>query len=224
MCSYLNVTRVVADAPRRSIRGMKRCIVARRGVHYPAPVGSNGRDRGKTMRRVLPSRSSSSRPCPLRARTACLRVPVRIDRGTVIISTSETVESFRSVCACHIDNPIVVSTRHVDAPWIAANLAVLNEAPANVRLDVDFHVLAAKRTRDHKFICHLPISYRNAGQLYSRHFCSTFVLVRQSPLPGLTRGAPPRACEPSAPSLRCCLCGLNIGREVECVPGIGISG
>ena len=47
-----------------------------------------------------------------------------------------------------MDNPIVVSARHLDAPWIAANLAVLNEAAGDVRLDVDFRVLAAKRTRD----------------------------------------------------------------------------
>jgi hypothetical protein len=63
-----------------------------------------------------------------------------------------------------MDNPIVVSARHMDAPWIAANLAVLNEATVNVRLDVDFQVLAAKRTRDQELVWHLPPSYRNAGQ------------------------------------------------------------
>jgi hypothetical protein len=47
-----------------------------------------------------------------------------------------------------MDNPIVASTRHLDAPWIAAHLAVLNEAAVDIRLDVDFQLLAAKWTRD----------------------------------------------------------------------------
>ena len=54
-----------------------------------------------------------------------------------------------------MDNPIVVSTRHADAPWIAADLAVLNEAAMDVRLDVDFDLLAAKRTGDQEFIWHV---------------------------------------------------------------------
>jgi hypothetical protein len=54
-----------------------------------------------------------------------------------------------------MDDPIVVSARHVDAPWIAAHLAVLNEAAVDVRLDVDFHVLAAKRTRDQELVRHV---------------------------------------------------------------------
>jgi hypothetical protein len=52
----------------------------------------------------------------------------------------------------------------VDAPWIAANLAVLNEAAVNVRLDVDFQVLAAKRTLDKELTWHFRQSYCNAGQ------------------------------------------------------------
>jgi hypothetical protein len=51
-----------------------------------------------------------------------------------------------------MDSPIFVSTRHVDPPWIAADLAVLNEAAVDVRLDVDFQVLAAKRTRDQELV------------------------------------------------------------------------
>jgi hypothetical protein len=54
-----------------------------------------------------------------------------------------------------MDNPIVVSTRHADAPWIAADLAVLNEAAIDVRLDVDLHLFAAKRTRDQKLVSHV---------------------------------------------------------------------
>ena len=41
-----------------------------------------------------------------------------------------------------MDNTFVASTSHLDAPWIAAHLAVLNEAAVDVRLDVDFRVLA----------------------------------------------------------------------------------
>ena len=63
-----------------------------------------------------------------------------------------------------MDDPIVATTRHLDAPWIAANLAVLNEAALDVRLDVDFHVLAAKRTRDQELVWHFPRSYCKAGQ------------------------------------------------------------
>jgi hypothetical protein len=53
-----------------------------------------------------------------------------------------------------MDNAIVASTRHLDAPWIAADLAVLNEAAVDVTLDVDFQVLAAKRTRDQELVWH----------------------------------------------------------------------
>jgi len=53
-----------------------------------------------------------------------------------------------------MDNPIVASTRQVDAPWIAAHLAVLNEAAVDVRLDVNFQALAAKRTGDQELVWH----------------------------------------------------------------------
>ena len=53
-----------------------------------------------------------------------------------------------------MNNPILVSTRHLDAPWIAADLAVLNEAAADVRLDVDFQILAAERTRNQELVWH----------------------------------------------------------------------
>ena len=62
-----------------------------------------------------------------------------------------------------MDNPIFVSTRHVYAPRIAANLAVLNEPAGDVRLDVDFQPLAAKRTRDQELVRHFRQSYCNAG-------------------------------------------------------------
>jgi hypothetical protein len=61
-----------------------------------------------------------------------------------------------------VDNPIVVSTRHADAPWIAADLAVLNEAAMDVRLDVDLHLLTTKRARDQELVWHCRQSYCNA--------------------------------------------------------------
>jgi hypothetical protein len=70
-----------------------------------------------------------------------------------------------------MDNPIVASTRHLDAPWIAANLAVLNEAAVDVRVDVDFQVLAAKRTRDQELVWHSRQSYCNAGQPATYRTC-----------------------------------------------------
>jgi len=51
-----------------------------------------------------------------------------------------------------MDSPILVPTGHVDAPWIAADLAVLNEGAVDVRLDVDLQLFAAKRTRDPKLV------------------------------------------------------------------------
>jgi len=54
-----------------------------------------------------------------------------------------------------VDNAIVVSTRHADAPWIAADLAVLDEAAMDVRLDIDLHLLAAERTRDQELVWHV---------------------------------------------------------------------
>jgi hypothetical protein len=51
-----------------------------------------------------------------------------------------------------MDRAIFVSTRHADAPWIAADLAVLHKAAVDVRLDVDLRLLAAKRTRHQKLV------------------------------------------------------------------------
>jgi hypothetical protein len=51
-----------------------------------------------------------------------------------------------------MDDPIVISTGHVDAPGIAADLAILNEAAADVRFHVDLHLLAAERTRHQEYV------------------------------------------------------------------------
>ena len=44
--------------------------------------------------------------------------------------------------------PIVASIRHLNPPRIAADLAILDEGAAYIRLDVDLQLLAAKRTGD----------------------------------------------------------------------------
>jgi hypothetical protein len=63
-----------------------------------------------------------------------------------------------------MDSPLFASPGHVDAPWVAADLAVLNEVAVDVRLDVDLQLLAAKRTRDQELVWHSRRSYCNARQ------------------------------------------------------------
>ena len=82
-----------------------------------------------------------------------------------------------------MDSPIFVSTRHVDAPWIAADLAVLNEAAVDVGLDVDLQLLAAKRTRDQELVRHLRRSYCNdAGQTAMQCTRISIDAVRRNPV------------------------------------------
>jgi len=69
-----------------------------------------------------------------------------------LVSIPSVFSSFRSISARQLDSPVFVSTRHPDEPWIAADFAVLNEAAVDVTLDVDLHLLAAKRTRDQKLV------------------------------------------------------------------------
>ena len=52
-------------------------------------------------------------------------------------------------------DPIVVSTVHGNAPWVTADLAVLNEAAVDVTLDADLQLLAAERTGDQELVWHL---------------------------------------------------------------------
>ena len=54
-----------------------------------------------------------------------------------------------------MNSPILVSAGHVDAPWIAADLAVLDETAADVRLDVDLQLFATKRTCHQELVCHV---------------------------------------------------------------------
>src|SRR5436190_24390533 len=79
--------------------------------------------------------------------------------------------SLRSVAARHMDNAIFVPARHVDAPRIAAHFAVLNEAAMDVGLDVDVHLLSAKRTRDQEVVRH---SSDPTAMLASRSECQCY--------------------------------------------------
>ena len=57
--------------------------------------------------------------------------------------------SLRAVGALHRDVPLVIAlVQNADRPGIAAHLAVLDERPGDVGLDVDVHLLAAVRA-DH---------------------------------------------------------------------------
>ena len=97
----------------------------------------------------------------------CVRCRRRIDPR----SRSKTTRalrpgpSFRSVCSRDMDGPIAASTRHVDAPGIAADLAILNEASCDVWFDVDLDLLSAKGTGDEKIVgLHLHKSIGSIGR------------------------------------------------------------
>ncbi len=62
-------------------------------------------------------------------------------------------------------DPIVVSTGHVDAPWVTADLAVLNETAMDVRLDVDLQLLAAEWACDQELVWHCAILLQCARQV-----------------------------------------------------------
>lgn len=66
----------------------------------------------------------------------------------------------RSIGTGYTDDAAIASAGYLDTPRIAAHLAVLNEAAADVRLDVDFQVLAAKRARYPEVVWHGDQSYR----------------------------------------------------------------
>ena len=60
-----------------------------------------------------------------------------------------------------MDGPIAAATRHLDAPGIAADLAILNEASFDVWFDIEIDLLPAKRTGDEKVVrIHLRRVYR----------------------------------------------------------------
>src|SRR5688572_4466939 len=71
-------------------------------------------------------------------------------------STQEPVlRSLRPVRLADVDPPFVSRPADADAPWVAANLAVLNKRSPDIWLDVDLELLAAVRTRDRKSIVHV---------------------------------------------------------------------
>lgn len=101
--------------------------------------------------------------CQPRAPFAALRSHRRVQSAPGLL---------RSVRSRHVDEAILIPAGHVDAPWIAAHLAVLNEAAMDVRLDVDFHLLAAERTADQELVWHLQQSYRtDLGLTFSLTIC-----------------------------------------------------
>jgi hypothetical protein len=51
-----------------------------------------------------------------------------------------------------MDNSIFVLIRYLDAPWIATDFAILNEAAMNIWLDIDFYLLATERRRDNELV------------------------------------------------------------------------
>ena len=62
---------------------------------------------------------------------------------TRMVTRPGVQSSFRSICSANIDGPIAASTRHPDAPGIAADLAILDVTAADIELDVDLDLLAA---------------------------------------------------------------------------------
>ena len=61
---------------------------------------------------------------------------------------------FRTVGPRDLDGALPVGAGHPDAPGVAAHLAVLDERPTYVRLDVDFDQLAAVRAGDGEEVVH----------------------------------------------------------------------
>ena len=64
-----------------------------------------------------------------------------------------------------MDRPLLVAASDVDAPRIAADFAILDEAALHVRLDVDFHLLAAEWTCDQELVGHVRAILQHGGQL-----------------------------------------------------------
>jgi hypothetical protein len=60
----------------------------------------------------------------------------------------------RSVRPADVDVPLAAFARHPDAPRAAADLAVLHERSANIRLDVDLDLLSAVGTGHQKVVVH----------------------------------------------------------------------
>jgi hypothetical protein len=85
-----------------------------------------------------------------RALFARLPAPRRV-RGE---ASRYVAELLRAVSAFHVDPSLVAGARHADAPRIAADLAVLDEAAFDVRLEVDLDLFTAVRTGHQELIVH----------------------------------------------------------------------
>jgi len=64
----------------------------------------------------------------------------------------------RAVGALHIDETFLTSSHDEETPRIAAHLAVLNEAAANIGLDIDLDLLTRTRALDQKVVSHVGVS------------------------------------------------------------------
>jgi len=62
-----------------------------------------------------------------------------------------TAALFRSIGSLHDDIALVAVAGHHQPPRVAAHLAVLHQAPANIVFDEDLDVFAAIRTSDGEF-------------------------------------------------------------------------
>jgi rhodanese-related sulfurtransferase len=68
---------------------------------------------------------------------------------------------WRVVVASDVHVTIFTAPNDANAPGVAAHLAILHEAARDVRLEVDFDVLAAVRARYDKIVVHCAIPRRS---------------------------------------------------------------
>ena len=66
----------------------------------------------------------------------------------------QSAVSVRPVGASDFDVPVLAGAEDADAPWVAADLAVLDERTPDVRLEINLDLLAAIRTRHVELIVH----------------------------------------------------------------------
>ncbi len=91
----------------------------------------------------------------------------------------------RPVRSLDVHPPFTLVVLDVQAPRVAADLAILDQGASNVRLDVDLNLLAAVRTGDQELFVHLQTSI-DGGR--SRRLAEVVVMPRaEHPVPVLAR-------------------------------------
>ena len=68
----------------------------------------------------------------------------------------------RAIRPRDLNVPLLPIGRDAELPWIAADLAVLDERPPDLRLEIDLDLLATVRARDVELRVHKAQSYRLA--------------------------------------------------------------